>query len=240
MQSTSKLNKADYEKLYQYVLEVNDENIEGAFYVETVDELKEKAYEYVMNNVNGMTYSLREDLLSEIDDLIEEGYSHEEAIQHVKENFIDDLRWQGEGMYHFWGLGFIKEVTIANTVEIFEAETEGFDYQVFLGNSQAIEKMKKELFGYDEDKEEYIYLIFYVNHGRPYDPLEYITDIRSEKPLKEYEVFEKYANIADLYGGAETDSNGNVVNHVCIEAREINDINLLLKVHQGNLRYWYY
>jgi hypothetical protein len=180
MQSTSKLNKADYEKLYQYVLEVNDENIEGAFYVETVDELKEKAYEYVMNNVNGITYSLREDLLSEIDDLIEEGYSHEEAIQHVKENFIDDLRWQREGMYHFWGFGFIEEVTIANTVEIFEAETEGFNYQVFLGNGQAIEKMKKRLFGYDEDKEEYIYSIFYVNHGRPCDPLEYITNIRSE------------------------------------------------------------
>jgi hypothetical protein len=58
--------------------------------------------------------------------------------------------------------------------------------------------------------------------------------------LKEYEVFEEYVEIADLYGGVDTDSNGNVVNHVCIEAREINDINLLLKVHQGNWRHWYY
>jgi hypothetical protein len=129
------LTKEDYAALYDEMTDVNEENVQGEFYVKTLEELKHQAIEFLKNEYN---------------------YDEEDL-----EDIELETRWKGEGLYCFWGLGFTNDYCVAHITEIFETET-GVDYRIFLGDEKVIEQKKQELL--NEDNFVYaIYKVFGFN-----------------------------------------------------------------------------
>jgi hypothetical protein len=112
------LTKEDYAALYDEIMNVNEENVQGKFYVNTLEELKHQAIEFLKNK-----YDYDEEDLEDIE---------------------LEIHWKGEGLYCFRGLGFITEYCVEHITEIFENET-GVDYRIFLGDEKVIEQTKQEL-----------------------------------------------------------------------------------------------
>ena len=134
------LTIAQYKELYEEMLEVNEENIQGMFFVSTEEELKVLAKQYLINKWKSENY------------YEEDAYYYEDA-----EEVVLEIRWKGEGLYTFWGLDFTGEYTLAHITEIFDAET-NVNHLIFLENEEEIEKKKKELYSsYDSS---YIYTVW--------------------------------------------------------------------------------
>ncbi|MYL47833.1 hypothetical protein GLV94_19535 [Virgibacillus halodenitrificans] len=117
LQSQTIEKKKLYDMLYDEVLYINDENIQGEFYVDTNEELDKAALNYLMDN----------SIIEDEDDA----------------NF--KLKWSGKGLYCFWGLGFGSDYSVAHIEEIFKAETD-FDPLVFLGDSEKIEMERQKFY----------------------------------------------------------------------------------------------
>ncbi len=226
MHNGMKLTKEDYEKFQEYLLSINEENIDGAFFVKNEEDLKKQVFEYVMNEDNNL--SLRETIQWEIENLLEEGNNKGEVVEKVIETFIDDLRWTGEGMYHLWGIHFTSDVTVANTVEIFEAETGGFDHQAYLGNRDALEQVGTKILGANS----YVYLIYSVDTNNFEGPLSFKGIVDSNAPLNEIEAIAKYLGLS------ESDALRDKIfhNYSSIEVRDL-DIDLLVKYYRERSRY---
>lgn len=134
------LTIAQYKALYEEMLEVNEENMQGMFFVSTKEELKVLAKQYLINKWKSENY------------YEEDAYYYEDA-----EEVVLEIRWKGEGLYTFWGLDFTGEYTLAHITEIFDDETT-VNHLIFLENEEEIEKKKKELYSsYDSS---YIYAVW--------------------------------------------------------------------------------
>jgi hypothetical protein len=125
------LTKEDYAALYDEMMDVNEENVQGEFYVSTLEELKHQAIEFLKN---------------------EHDYDEEDL-----EDIELEIRWKGEGLYCFWGLGFTNDYCVAHITEIFENET-GVDYRIFLGDEKVIEQTKQELL----NRHNFVYAVYVV------------------------------------------------------------------------------
>lgn len=84
-------------ELYEEMLNVNEENINGEFYVSSMEELKMQAIKYLV---------------------LEREYDQEDV-----EDIELEIRFKEAGLYAFWGLDFIGEYMLAHITEIFETET---------------------------------------------------------------------------------------------------------------------
>lgn len=133
------LTIAQYKALYEEAVEVNEENIQGMFFVSTEEELKALAMQFLINKWKSEN-NYEEDV-----------YYYEDA-----EDVVLEIRWREDGLYSFWGLGFTGIYTLAHITEIFDAET-NVSHVIFLENEEEIEKRKKELYSnYDSS---YIYAV---------------------------------------------------------------------------------
>lgn len=135
------LTRTQYKAIYDEILRVNEENIQGMFFVSTKEELKERAKQFLINKW-------------ESDERYDEDDEDDEYYEEIKEIEFE-IRWKGDGLYAFWGLNFISGYTLAHITEIFEAETE-VNTQIFLGNHEEIAKAKKELYEYSS----YVYAVW--------------------------------------------------------------------------------
>lgn len=134
------LTIAQYKELYEEMLEVNEENIQGMFFVSTEEELKVLAMQFLINKWKSENY-----------------YEEDADYSEDAEDVVLEIRWKGEGLYSFWGLDFTGEYTLAHITEIFDAET-NVNHLIFLENEEEIEKRKKELYSsYDSS---YIYAVW--------------------------------------------------------------------------------
>lgn len=133
-----KLTMSQYLELHNELLEVNEENIQGVFFVSTEEELAEQALEFLIDKwVDEENY---EDLLNDETEYIE-----------------FEIRWKGEGLYSFWGLDVTNEYTLAHIKEIFDAET-NVSHLIFLENKIEIERKINELYSFYDSR--YIYAVW--------------------------------------------------------------------------------
>lgn len=168
------LTTSQYKALYDEMLKVNEENIQGMFFVSTIEELKEQAEQFLINKWKS------DERYDEVDEYYEE----------VKEIEFQ-IRWRGDGLYAFWGLDFISDYTLAHITEIFEAETE-VNILIFLGDHEEIAKAKKEFYKYSS----YIYAIWRTNSE--------LVDVLYEDQILDEISYEKkglryYVNELDTY-----------------------------------------
>lgn len=147
-----KLTDNHYKELYEEIMNVNEENVQGKFFVSTVEELKMQAAKY----------------------LVEEQEYDQEDVDDIK----FDISWKGEGLYSFWGLGFISDYSLAHITEIFEVETE-VDPLIFLEDKDAIEMEKEKWYKSDN----YIYIV--SNHYSDHMEVYY-----NDEPLEEDDILE--------------------------------------------------
>lgn len=134
------LTIAQYKALYEEMLEVNEENIQGMFFVSNEKELKEQAMQFLINKWKD-----------------EEKYDDDDEYYDEIRDIELNIRWDEDGLYAFWGLDFGSGYTLAHITEIFEVET-NVSHLIFLENEEEIEKKKKELYlSYDSS---YIYAVW--------------------------------------------------------------------------------
>lgn len=98
-------------ELYEEMLNVNEDNIEGEFFASSIEDLKSQVIEFLMIDLKYDPMDL--------------------------ENIDLDIRWKGEGLYSFWGHYFTDTHLLAHIAEIFETETEVHP-SIFLGNQTLI------------------------------------------------------------------------------------------------------
>lgn len=99
------------------MLNVNEENINGEFYVSSMEELKMQAIKYLV---------------------LEREYDQEDV-----EDIELEIRFKEAGLYAFWGLDFIGEYMLAHITEIFETET-GANPLIFLEDEKVIENERRK------------------------------------------------------------------------------------------------
>ncbi|WP_077701948.1 hypothetical protein [Virgibacillus dokdonensis] len=117
------LSHNEQKELYEEMLNVNEENIEGAFFVSSIEELKRKAIEFLMIEL--------------------------EYDQMDLEDIDLEIRWKGKGLYSFWGRYFTNNHSLVHISEIFEDETEVLT-SIFLGNLTAIERERSKWYEYGD------------------------------------------------------------------------------------------
>lgn len=134
------LTNLQYKALYEEMLEVNEEIIQGMFLVSNEEELKEQAMQFLINKWKD-----------------EEKYDDDDEYYDEIRDIELNIRWDEDGLYAFWGLDFGSGYTLAHITEIFEVET-NVSHLIFLENEEEIEKKKKELYSsYDSS---YIYAVW--------------------------------------------------------------------------------
>jgi len=134
------LTIAQYKALYEEMLEVNEENIQGMFVVSKEEELKVLAMQFLINKWKNENY-----------------YEQDASYYEDAEVVVVEIRRKEEGLYSFWGLGFTGKCTLAHITEIFDAET-NVSHIIFLENEGEIEKGKKELYSAYDSR--YTYAVF--------------------------------------------------------------------------------
>lgn len=149
-----------YKELYEEMMNVNEENVQGEFFVSSVEELKMQATNY----------------------LVDEQEYDKEDVEDIEFN----IHWRGVGLYSFWGLGFISDYSLAHITEIFETET-GVNPLIYLGNEAAIEIEKEKW--YESDNFVYVVSNYYSDRIEVYyndEPLEEDDNLKSIIPDSEW------------------------------------------------------
>ncbi|MDR4887547.1 hypothetical protein RGU12_08225 [Fredinandcohnia sp. QZ13] len=134
------LDNGHYEALYEEMMDLNEENIDGIFFVNTITELKEQAVNYLKDEYfDKVTLDIYKEEGTDISSLL-------------------DIKWKGKGLYVFVGLHWTAGYHLYHITEVFELETE-VDPLIFLGDKEAAEKEKKKWLEHDK----YIYIVWNYN-----------------------------------------------------------------------------
>lgn len=132
-----KLNNEQYEALHVEMMALNEENIDGKFFVNTINELKKQAVKYLKDE-----------------------YFDEETINNFQEEGTDissllNNLWKDKGIYVFVGLHWETGYNLYHITEIFELQTD-VSPLIFFGDEVAIENEKRKWF----EQDNYIYTVW--------------------------------------------------------------------------------
>lgn len=191
-----KLDNEQYEALYEEMIALNENNLDGKFFVYTINELKEQAVKYLKDEFfDEVTLNIFQEEETDISSLL-------------------NILWKDKGLYVFVGLHWETGYNLYHITEIFELQTDVTPL-IFFGDEVAIENEKRKWF----EQDNYIYTVwdydsklenvFYddepkdedailksviLSHKEPYISFEntdcYISDYEFEKYRRTYSVKE--------------------------------------------------
>ena len=177
------------EKMYELLLDLNEDNYENMVVVDTKEELVKNMIEYFDNQDLFSIYVDEDDFTDEDGEFDEEKYEkevYEEKKFHIEEHLLE---WSGKGAYCLVG-GNWGENRILKVDECLECELENiqnFPIEVtidfFNNTKEYIKEWKKDM------DVKYMYLINWVNvTGEPYYKIEYVVE--SNKQMSDTELLE--------------------------------------------------
>lgn len=129
-------------KLSDYVDRINEENVDGEFFVESFEELQQKVVRHLI-----------EKEISEV--FVDE--TEEDILGNI------EIKWCGAGLYRFHGV-YDRYEWVNNILEIFDLETGGLNPLMLFGDKEAIQNFISEMV----DDDEYLYIAF-DHQGVPFD-----------------------------------------------------------------------
>ena len=179
------------ERLFDLLLDLNEDNYEHKVEVNTKEELIENMTEYFYEQYVFNTSLDEDDYINEDGDFDEEKYE-EDLYNEKREHVKDMLMWEGKGTYCLAGVNW-GESHIAKVDECLKCELENINdaeyfpvrlsIDFFNNTKEYIKKWKKD------NNIKYIYLVTWVHVvGNPYYRVEYVVE--SNKEMSEAEVFE--------------------------------------------------